>query len=94
VKLATTKAILDALHVGVEDGNTFLQQLSIHQSWVEMMHKKVDVINHTPKALTKVSPWEAHFPETLGRATSQNVLNEKHLSILNEENESVSEHCQ
>ncbi len=37
VKLATTKAILEALHTGAENGNDFLQQMSIQQSWVEVM---------------------------------------------------------
>jgi hypothetical protein len=90
VKLSTTKSMLDALHVGAEEGKSFLEQLSIQQSWVEFMHKKVQVINHTPKALTKITPWEAHFPATLRKATSFTVMNEEHISILNEENAHVS----
>jgi len=90
--MATTKAILDALHVGAMDGNSFIQQLSIQQSWVGMMKAKIEVINHTPKSLTRITPLEAHFPETVGKATKFNVVNDTHMEILNEANQNVSSH--
>jgi len=80
---------LDALHIGAEDGNSFIEQLSIQQSWVGMMKKKIEVINHTPKSLTRITPLEAHFPETIGKTTKMDVVNEKHMEILNEQNQNV-----
>ena len=80
---------MDALHIGAEDGNSFIEQLSIQQSWVGMMKKKIEVINHTPKSLTRITPLEAHFPETIGKTTKMDVVNEKHMEILNEQNQNV-----
>lgn len=90
VKLATTKGILDALHVGAEEDKSFLEQLSIQQSWVGMMNKKIAVINNTPKSLTKLTPLEAHFPETVGKPTIFNVVNKRHMELLHEANQHVS----
>lgn len=90
VKLATTKAILEALHTGAENGNDFLQQLSVQQSWVEVMLKKVEVLNNTPKSLTRIAPLEAHFPDRIGRVNKFFTVDETHEQILNEANQLVN----
>jgi len=66
VKLATTKGILQALLEGAESESDFMDQVSTQQRWVEIMRRQVEIYNHTPKNLTKVSPMVAHFPEQVG----------------------------
>jgi hypothetical protein len=91
IKLATTKALLQALHNGAEGGRSFEEQLSTQQRWVEAMKKQVEVYNHTPKNLTKVSPIVAHFPDRFGKIDKFNVVDEAHVTLLNEANAQVRE---
>jgi len=49
LKLATTKALLQALHIGAEGGSSFEEQLSTQQRWVEAMKQQVEIYNHTQK---------------------------------------------
>ena len=91
LKLATTKALLQALHIGAEGGSSFEEQLSTQQRWVEAMKQQVEIYNHTPKNLTKVSPIVAHFPERFGKIDKFNVVNEAHIALLNEVNAQVRE---
>ena len=89
LKLSTTKAILQALHEGVESGNDFMGQVSIQQRWVNIMKQQVEIYNSTPKNLTKVAPLVAHFPERIGKVDKINVVDEAHVNLLNEVNAQV-----
>lgn len=93
VKLATTKGILQALLEGAEGESDFMDQVSTQQRWVEIMRRQVEIYNHTPKNLTKVSPMVAHFPERVGTIDRFNVVDESHVNLLNQVNAQVSENC-
>jgi hypothetical protein len=53
----------------------------IQRSWTEAFYNGIDVINNTPKADTKLTPLQMHFPERR-EITNFQVIDEAHKDIL------------
>lgn len=82
LKKMLTKDLLSLLQAGVEEGKDFEQFLFTCRNWVEELHKLAKAYNHTPKALTKVTPMEVHFPGRKEEAAEFFLLNSTDERIL------------
>ena len=65
-------------------GKDFADVLFTSRNWVEKLHKMADAYNNTPKALTKVTPMEVHFPGQRMDSSKYFVLNAEDEKIVTE----------
>jgi hypothetical protein len=65
VKSMTTAAMLEAMGKAASSGASFEELMSTSTTWFSRMEDMVRIYNNTPKALTKYSPREVHFPEVI-----------------------------
>jgi hypothetical protein len=84
LKKMLTKDLLGHLEVDIEEGRDFEDMLFTSRNWVEKLQKMADVYNNTPKAVTKVTPMEVHFPGQTEASSKYFVLNEEDARIVDE----------
>ena len=84
LKKMLTKDLLDKMEGDIARGKDFADVLFTSRNWVEKLHKMADAYNNTPKALTKVTPMEVHFPGQRMDSSKYFVLNAEDEKIVTE----------
>jgi hypothetical protein len=84
LKKMLTKDLLSLLRMDIEEGKDFHEILSRSRNWVEELFKMAEAYNHTPKALTNVTPMEVHFPGRKEEAAKYFLANEEDERVIRE----------
>lgn len=84
LKKMLTKDLLSLLRIDIEKGKDFHEILSGSHNWVEELRKMAEAYNHTPKALTGVTPMEVHVPGRKVESAKYFTANAEDERVLNE----------